>query len=81
MKKTDNLEQATLNLLGQGLSLILSSSAVKIFLIALVITTFGLFAFSFRVNPMFPFVLFALIVIALFGYLFIMLPKRPELFQ
>lgn len=77
----DSTEKAKLNLLGQTLQLIWKSSPVKIFLLFLVIVSVTCLAFTFRIDPIYPFIFFSLCIASVCVYLFILLPKRPELFQ
>ena len=74
-------DKANLNLLGQTLELVWSSGPVKTIVLFLGLFFIFCFAFSFKVDPLYPFVLLSICMVAMTLYLMFLLPKRPELFQ
>jgi len=77
----NSTEKAKFNLLGQTLQLVWRSSPVKIFLLFLSIVSVTCLVFTFRIDPIYPFIFFLLFFASVCVYLFVLLPKRPELFQ
>lgn len=77
----DTSEKVNLNVLGQTLELIWKSGPVKTLFPFLCVFFVFCFVFSFRINPLYSFILFSVFMVVLFLYLAVLLLKRPELFQ